>query len=59
MTVVGKRTDDDSQCTLLAVQEIRGHWCLYPHGASQLGVRLTAEEAARLGRALVEGCGHG
>ena len=54
MTVVGKRTDDGDQCTLLAVHEIRGHWCLYPHGAAQLGVRLAGEEAARLARAILD-----
>ena len=53
MVASGKRTDDGTACTLLAVSEIGGVWALYPHGADQLGVRLPADEAARIARAIL------
>ena len=49
----GKRTDDGARCELLAVHEVGGTWCLYPHGGGKFGVRLPKDEAARLGRALL------
>lgn len=48
-TVPGTRTDDGATCTLLVVAETRGTWALYPHGAAQLGVRITDADAATLG----------
>lgn len=53
LVAVGKRTDDDTTCTLLAVLETGGNWCLYPHGAGQLGVRLPRSEAERIARAIL------
>lgn len=53
LTVDGKRTDDSSTCTLLAVCEIGGTWALYPHGAAQLGVRITQTEATKLAQAIL------
>lgn len=51
----GKRTDDGSVCTLLVVREVGGWWCLYPHGADQLGVRLPRAEALKVAQATVDG----
>lgn len=53
MVAVGKRTDDGSQCSLLAVSETGGAWALYPHGADKLGVRLPKDEAQRLARTIL------
>lgn len=53
VVAVGKRTDDGSLCTLLAVSETGGVWALYPHGAGKLGVRLPRDEAQRLARAIL------
>lgn len=53
LTATGTRTDDGEQCTLLAVLETGGNWCLYPHGAGQLGVRLPKSEAERIARAIL------
>lgn len=55
MTAVGKRTDDGAKCTLLAVRKMGGDWCLYPHGADQLGVRLPGAEAVRVAQAILDG----
>ncbi|MGH3797737.1 MAG: hypothetical protein ACRDSP_22935 [Pseudonocardiaceae bacterium] len=55
MVTVGKRTDDGTQCTLLAVLEAGGTWCMYPHGAATLGVRVSAAEAQRLARVILGG----
>ncbi len=51
--VIGKRSDDGTKCTLLAVRETNGHWCLYPHGVGTLGVRLPRAEAERLARVIL------
>jgi hypothetical protein len=51
--VGGKRIDDGSRCELLAVHEVTGVWCLYPHGWGKFGLRLPRDEATRLGRALL------
>lgn len=53
LIAAGKRTDDGSKCTLVAVSETGGWWALYPHGASQLGVRLPVAEAQRLARGIL------
>ncbi len=55
MVVVGKRSDTGEKCTLLAVWEVGGDWCLYPHGVGTLGVRLSRAEAARLSVVLADG----
>ena len=44
----GRRTDDGTRCTLIAIREYGGAWALYPHGAGKLGVRLGKEDAATL-----------
>lgn len=51
--VVGRRTDDGTQCSLLLVHEVGGAWALYPHGARQFGVRLSQEEAAKVAQAIL------
>lgn len=53
LTVDGKCTDDGSKCTLLAVHEIGGSWVLYPHGAAQLGVRVTKAEVRKVAYAIL------
>lgn len=45
LVVDGRRTDDRTRCALLLVQETGDTWALYPHGAGQLGVRLSQEAA--------------
>ena len=55
MTVDGRRTDDGTRCTLLAVHEVGGGWALYPHGAGQLGVRISAVAADELARTIQAG----
>jgi hypothetical protein len=55
IVVTGKRTDDGARCTLVAIHKIGGTWSLYPHGASQLGVRLTEADAATLAHAILGG----
>jgi hypothetical protein len=53
LTVDGKRTDDGSKCTLLAVREIGDSWALYPHGSAQLGVRVAIAEAYKVAQAIL------
>ena len=55
LVTTGQRTDDGAQCTLVAVCETGGVWALYPHGADTLGVRLSAQEARRVARAIIAG----
>jgi (2Fe-2S) ferredoxin len=55
LTAEGKRTDDGDRCTLLVVCETGGTWAVYPHGADQLGVRLSGEQAERVARAILDG----
>lgn len=54
LLVDGKRTDDGARCELLAVHEISGAWCLYPHGWGKFGVRLPRDEAETLARAILD-----
>ncbi|MCA1707047.1 MAG: hypothetical protein LC808_28785 [Actinobacteria bacterium] len=49
---VNAATDGD-QCSLLAVCEVGGTWCLYPHGGNKFGVRLPKDEAERIARAIL------
>ena len=53
LTMDGKRIDDRTRCTLLAVQEIGGTWVLYPHGWDKFGVRLERENAETLARGIL------
>jgi hypothetical protein len=55
VTVAGKRTDDNTRCTLLAVCEVGGTWALYPHGWGKFGVRMPTAEAETLARAILAG----
>ncbi|MCA1674882.1 MAG: hypothetical protein LC799_22720 [Actinobacteria bacterium] len=55
LTTDGKRTDDGTKCTLLAIRETGKTWAIYPHGAGQLGVRLPDAEALRLAHAILAG----
>lgn len=55
MTAVRKRTDDGSKCTLLAVHEVGGHWCLYPHGWGKFEVRLPKDDAVKVAQAILDG----
>lgn len=48
LNMEGKRTDNGDRCTLVAVCEISGTCALYPHGAAQLGVRITQSAAEKL-----------
>lgn len=52
LTVPGTRTDNGDHCTLLLVQENGGTWALYPHGATQLGVRVALAAALTMARAI-------
>ena len=49
----GKRTDDGTLCSLVLVEEVGGTWAAYPHGAAQLGVRLSRTEASRVARRIL------
>ena len=53
LAVDGKRTDTGERCTLVVIGEVGGTWAFYPHGAAQLGARLSGEEAARVARAIL------
>lgn len=55
VVVQGRRTDDGSRCSLVAVQDHGGGWALYPHGADQLGVRVAGPEAATVANAILTG----
>ena len=53
LTVDGKRIDDRTRCTLLAVREIGGTWALYPHGWDKFGIRLDSANAETLARGIL------
>ena len=55
LVVTGRRTDDADCCELLVVHDAGGSFALYPHGAAQLGVRLSQETAATVARFLADG----
>lgn len=54
-TVVdGNRTDDDQLCKLVVVHEVTGGCvAFYPHGTTQLGVRLTKADAVKVAQAIL------
>lgn len=54
LTAQGKRTDDGTRCTFVLVHEIGQKWSFYPHGAAQLGVRISQAEACKLAQAILE-----
>ena len=50
--VPGHRTDDDSMCTLLIIQETDGSWAI--HGLGAPGVRLPAAKMVALAEQILE-----
>jgi len=48
----GRRTDDDSTCTLVVIHEHNGTWTI--HGLGNPGVRLSAADIAALAEAILE-----
>jgi hypothetical protein len=55
VVVDGKRTDDGDRCSLVVVHEVSGTWAVYPHGADQLGVRLSKAEAVKTAQTILDG----
>jgi hypothetical protein len=55
VVVAGRRTDDGARCSLVAVHEFGGGWALYPHGAGQLGVRMSGPDAVAVAQAILAG----
>lgn len=53
VVVTGLRTDDGSRCELLVVADLGGSFAFYPHGATQLGVRVEQATAVRVARAIL------
>lgn len=49
LVVKGRRTDDDSTCTLVVIQERNGTWAM--HGLGNPGVRLSAADMVALAEA--------
>ncbi|MGQ0774478.1 MAG: hypothetical protein ACT4NY_08690 [Pseudonocardiales bacterium] len=54
VVVVGRRTDDGDQCTLVVVREVGGTWALHPHGDGKLEVRLAGAEALKVAQAILD-----
>lgn len=55
VVVDGRRTDDGDRCSLVVVHKVGGTGALYPHGAHQLGVRLSKAEAVKAAQAILDG----
>lgn len=53
----GRRTDDRARCSVVVIHEIGGTWAFYPHGAAQLGVRLSAADVTAMAQAIQDGTG--
>ncbi|MGH3833607.1 MAG: hypothetical protein ACRDRS_24750 [Pseudonocardiaceae bacterium] len=51
VSVPGTRTDDNTECTLLAIRETTGTWMI--HSLNSGAVRLTEEQAARMATAIL------
>jgi hypothetical protein len=51
VSVPGTRTDDNTECTLLAIRETTGTWMI--HSLHAGAVRLTDEEATRLAKGIL------
>ncbi|HEU0089553.1 MAG TPA: hypothetical protein VFQ77_18235, partial [Pseudonocardiaceae bacterium] len=45
VVVPGRRTDDGERCALVVIHERSGDWAFLPHGATQLGVRVSGVNA--------------
>ena len=55
VAVEGQRTDDEGRCTLVVVSEVGRTWAFYPHGVTQLGVRIGQPEAVKVAEAILDG----
>ena len=53
VVLVGGRTDDGAQCSVIVIREFGGTWALYPHGVSRLGVRLGKGVTVTMTRAIL------
>ncbi|MDQ3150486.1 MAG: hypothetical protein M3R63_01765 [Actinomycetota bacterium] len=53
----GERTDNGERCSLVLVHETGGTWAAYPHGAAQLGVRLSRTEAVKVAQKILDDAG--
>lgn len=51
----GRRTDDNSTCSLVLLRKTGGDWWLYPHGVDKFGVRLSDQEARRVAQTILDG----
>ena len=51
VSVPGTRTDDNTECTLLAIRETTGTWMI--HSLNSGAVRLTEEQTARMATAIL------
>jgi hypothetical protein len=52
MVVQGRRTDDNSTCTLVVIHEDSGIWAI--HGLGNPGVRLPTADMVALAEAILE-----
>jgi hypothetical protein len=52
LTAQGRRTDDDSRCTLLVINEADGSWSF--HGLGAPGVKLSRADATTLAQGIVK-----
>jgi hypothetical protein len=53
LTGPGTRTDDGERCTVVVIHECSGDWAFFPHGAAQLGVRISGPDAATVAREIL------
>ncbi|HEU0087556.1 MAG TPA: hypothetical protein VFQ77_07880 [Pseudonocardiaceae bacterium] len=53
VVVPGTRTDDGERCALVVVCEVGRTWAFYPHGAAQLGVRVSGADAVKVARRIL------
>ncbi|MGH3931947.1 MAG: hypothetical protein ACRDTF_18455 [Pseudonocardiaceae bacterium] len=53
VVVEGRRTDDNTQCTVVVIHERTDQWGLYPHGFGKFGVRLPQAEALKMAQAIL------
>ncbi|MGH3916801.1 MAG: hypothetical protein ACRDTC_25840 [Pseudonocardiaceae bacterium] len=53
VVVTGVRTDDGDRCELVVITDTGGSVAIYPHGATQWGVRVEQATAVRVARAIL------
>ncbi|HEU0086688.1 MAG TPA: hypothetical protein VFQ77_03410 [Pseudonocardiaceae bacterium] len=53
VVVPGRRTDDDERCALVVIHERTGDWAFLPHGTTQLGVRVSGPNEAKVARRIL------